>query len=170
MTPLVVTITVGLSVLAILMIGGLVKCLIDRRHRGAIRLDAGSNPGRRWHMTVAAMGLFLGLGGLAELAHGFAFFALALCAAGLLGLISAAMNAAGRLQICENGIWLYTDLIRWENFAGHRWDGPEPELILRVKTFRQVNSEVADLPSIEVPPEARDQIDQLLAKPDLTDR
>ncbi|MGB0582670.1 MAG: hypothetical protein ACPGVU_23540 [Limisphaerales bacterium] len=163
MNSLTTLVAILLTILAFAMIAGLLKCLSDRRKRGAVVFDAGSNPAGRRQLGVGAVCLFLGLGGALGLTREFEFFSLSLAACGFFGVLAALMNWNGRLCICEHGVWLYSDLIAWRRITGHRWDHDDPaSLTLQVRRLRGGQADTVDLPPIKLAEKNRPRFEELL--------
>ena len=69
--------------------------------------------------------------------------------------------AFGRLQILENGIWIYVDLLKWDRIGSYDWLGEEKRtLMFRTKTKMPFLGRGA----LPVPLEHRDAVDELLRK------
>jgi hypothetical protein len=125
---------------------------------GRVLLDCGPNPTRILSLIGALM--FLGMG-----SNGF-FVALSESKAFAIGCIVfggsfAALfliQAAGRLQVCENGIWQYVSLLRWSKIRSYRW-ADDSTLLVRAKGFRGLFPTVA----LPVSPEQRQAVADVLA-------
>jgi len=67
----------------------------------------------------------------------------------------------GRLQIRENGIWYYTELLNWERIESHEWQGgPNPKLILKTRA----RPPFFGCGALPLPLEYQDAVDELLGK------
>jgi hypothetical protein len=67
--------------------------------------------------------------------------------------------ATGRLQVRDNGIWLYSRLLRWRKIGSYHWMN-ESTLLVRPKgRFSLLTQEV-----FPVPPEHRQAVEKLLAE------
>ena len=159
MKTITILIAIGLFVIAAMILFGLAKSFRDRRQRGAVLLDAGCHPASRRHslLTVTICAL-LGLGGVVELFRAVTPLAIALSAAGFLGVFAAVLNAQGRVLCCQNGIWLFADLIRWDQLDGYRLND-DGALILRLK---RPESSPIELPPTPLPTTNRDRLRTML--------
>lgn len=145
MKTITILIAIGLFVIAAMILFGLAKSFRDRRQRGAVLLT----------MTICAL---LGLGGVVELFRAVTPLAIALSAAGFLGVFAAVLNAQGRVLCCQNGIWLFADLIRWDQLDGYRLND-DGALILRLK---RPESSPIELPPTPLPTTNRDRLRTML--------
>ena len=69
--------------------------------------------------------------------------------------------AFGRLQILENGIWQYVELLRWERIELYEWQGQQKwTLMLKTRTKLPFFGRGA----LPFPLEHRDAVDELLRK------
>jgi len=69
--------------------------------------------------------------------------------------------AFGRLQILENGIWQYAELLRWDRIEAYDWQGDQNRtLMVRTKTKMPFFGRGA----LPVPLEHRNAVDDLLRK------
>jgi hypothetical protein len=67
----------------------------------------------------------------------------------------------GRLQIRENGVWYYTELLNWDRIESHEWLGePNPKLILKTRAKPPFFGRGA----LPLPLEYQDAVDELLRK------
>ncbi len=125
--------------------------------RGRVLLDCGPIAHRRKHLMIAVLSLLAALGG------GLAATPASppLLVAGPVFAVSFAaysfIAATGRLQVRENGLWLYCTLRRWSKIAHYRW-APDSTLML-----------TATLPfwprgAVPIPPEHKEQFDALLTQ------
>ncbi len=111
------------------------------------------------------MCLFLCVGGLAGLSKGFDPLHVALSITGAVGMIALIANSMGRLQVRENGLWLYSDLFRWDRLVSHHWEGENgSELHLQVKTLPFVRKESAPLLPLVVPSEFKAPFEEAIQK------
>jgi len=156
-------ITIVLFSFAFLMAVGLARSLSDRGAAGEVGLDAGPSPNRRPQIAAGLVCLLLGGGGAGGLVKGYDHFQFALTLAGAVGALAALNHAAGHLQIRENGIWLFSDLIPWERVVSHRWSDDEPlALVLCVKSWTWLKREHCELPPVMIPERFRDAFDAAL--------
>ena len=66
--------------------------------------------------------------------------------------------AGGRLQVRENGIWLYWGLMRWSKIGSYRWANDGTLLFLGKGFFSWSQG------ALPVPPEHKQTVEELLAK------
>lgn len=150
---------------ALVLLASLIRSLNHRRSAGAVLTDAGPNPTRGKNLFTGFFCLLLCVWGLIEFLREFDLFYLSFTIAGAACVIALIANALGRLQILENGLWLYSDLIVWERIAAHRWDGENNcQLRLQIKTLPFVKKETAPLPPLIVPAEFRTPFEEELQK------
>lgn len=123
---------------------------------GPVLLDCGPHPTRSLFLMEAVFFLILGLaGGLATTSVATVFG----IAGPVFGVSFAAywlIMATGRLQVCENGIWQYWSLLRWEKIGSYHWAN-DSTLLLRPKSFFGLQG------ALPVPPEHRQAVSELLA-------
>ena len=121
--------------------------------RGAVLLDCGPHPQRRNFVAIAAISV------MAALAVGSAATtssSLLIAASPFFGIASAVywlIVATGRLQVHENGLWIYWDLVQWRKIRSYRW-APDATLMFQAR-FRG---------AVPVPQAHRKSFDILLAK------
>lgn len=106
--------------------------LFGHGKRAAILLDCGYHPTRALFLFNAVFFAFLGLGaGFASITFdtlGIALFAITVS-------VYWVLMSFGRLQIVENGIWLYWNLLKWQKLESYEWQGDaNPTLMLQTKT------------------------------------
>ncbi len=114
--------SVNLSLLALFalsIVAGVGRLFVDRRRRGRVLRDLGPHPMQ--FIFILNAGLFgvvsiiEGLVGPTGGLFGWGPFAFPLIAA-----FSAAL-ALGRLQLLENGVWVYWGFTRWDRIAAYEW-------------------------------------------------
>ena len=125
--------------------------------RGRVLLDCGPPAHRRNYFMIAVLSLLGALGGgLAAtpasppLIVASPVFAVSFAAYWFIA-------ATGRLQVRENGLWFYCNLLRWRKIKHYRW-APDSTLML-----------TATLPfwfrgAVPIPPEHREDFDALLTQ------
>ena len=125
--------------------------------RGRVLLDCGPLAHRRTHLMIAVLSLLTALGGgLAATPASPRLLVVGAVFAVSVAVISF-ITATGRLQVRENGLWVYCTLRRWSKIAHYRW-APDSTLML-----------TATLPfwprgAVPVPPEHREHFDALLTQ------
>jgi peptidoglycan/LPS O-acetylase OafA/YrhL len=82
---------------------------------------------------------------------------LAAMAFGMAMIIFSYVMSRSRLQICEHGIWLYSDLLKWERIESWQWVDDKSLRFTRRGNFPLVRRGV-----IQVPPEQRTVVSELL--------
>ena len=108
-----------LSVNGVLLLGCLIWLIISRLSSGPVVLDTEPYPQRSWYIAAILIYLFISwpdsssgqsilwwLGSLANLS---------------LIIVLFAASARGRLQVRQRGIWLYTDLLVWNEIRSYYW-------------------------------------------------
>ena len=152
---------------------GLAKWVFDRRASGPTVLDVAAFPARtlpKWSallsgtlpkwcaLLLIACGVVVGVVGLIttfDETSAIMFWSVLLVAGGVLSLV----EASSKIQICENGIWVYLGLLKWDKIKSYHWEG-EPNCVLMFQT----RSRVPFLRSgaIAIPEENKDAVDELL--------
>jgi hypothetical protein len=146
----------------ILLVGSLTAFLVSWLYgnlvSGSVLLDCGPHPTRMLFWVNAVLFLLGGAGGsLGMIAKPFGTFGIA---GGMLAIAFSAywvIMACGRLQICENGIWQYWALLKWDKLRSFEWEG---DTLLLQTTARFPFLGRGALP---VPPEQHAAFDELLA-------
>jgi hypothetical protein len=157
--------TILFSAFALFLIAGLFRSLWHSRTAGTVLIDAGPNPARGRNTCIGMVGLLMCLGGLAGLSKGFDPLHLSLSIAGAISVIALISNSRGRLQVRENGLWLYSDLVPWNTIVSHHWGADnECALQLHVKTLPFVKKESAPLLPLIVPDEFKTPFEQAIQK------
>jgi hypothetical protein len=135
-------------------------CVGQFKARGRLLLDCGPYPLKWLHIWLAVT--FVAIAGR-EWSRAAPDDALSLLKA--IGfMVSAAGSVAfslGRLQVGENGIWAYWELVRWEQIRAYRWTVDATlwiEIEARRDLFGPRRSEV------RVPPEFRERIEASLVR------
>jgi hypothetical protein len=133
---------------------------IGRMKRGEILLDCGQHPAKALFLFNAVVFAFIGLGG------GFASKGndtIGITSA-LFGLTFSAywvLICFGRLQIVENGIWQYWNLLKWQKIEAYEWKGnANSTLMLQAKTKIPFLGRGA----LPVPTEYKEAVSELLEK------
>jgi hypothetical protein len=139
--------------------------LANRRRAGAVLLDIMPYPTKRLSLVSAGLFIFIGFLGA------FSFFwkdtKYAQLASSLFGLsvgITHIITALSRLQVRENGILAYVDLIRWAKIESIAWtdeDKPVNSLKLRYKSHLPGALRNGVIP---VPTEKRAELEAILEK------
>ena len=129
------TLVVGgvfIAIFAISFLSALASCVIGRAFAGRVLLDCGPHPSRKRFLGV---GLVFGLGAIVELAVSTELTAVCF-GIFLLGFALFWLFAAkGRLQICENGVFQYWSLLRWNRIQSYSWKGTtDATLLLQTKS------------------------------------
>jgi Domain of unknown function (DUF5673) len=125
--------------------------------RGRLVLDCGRHP--MWWLFLLNAALFLMMSWPmapasrwpGSLGHGWPVFCIVVSACCL-------VLAMGRLQVRENGLWEYSELLRWDELESYHW-ADDAMLILRVRAplnLRQI--------ALPVPPEHQAEVKAILAK------
>ena len=150
---------VGSFELSFALIGGAVFLLFigtwlyGLSTRGPVVLDCGPHPHRRNFVAMAVISVVAALaGGPAATTSS----SLLVAASPFFGICSAAfwlVIATGRLQVHENGLWIYWNLVQWRKIRSYLW-APDATLMYKAR-FRG---------AIPVPEEHRKSFDTLLAK------
>ncbi len=125
--------------------------------RGRVLLDCGPPAHRRNYLMIAVLSLLAALGG--GLAATPASPPL-LVASPVFAVSFAAfwfIAATGRLQVRENGLWVYCNLLRWRKIEHYRW-APDSTLMLTATLPFSLRS------AVPVPPEHRENFDALLTR------
>ncbi|MEE9271575.1 MAG: hypothetical protein V3V49_15095 [Candidatus Krumholzibacteria bacterium] len=125
--------------------------------RGRVLLDCGPPAHRRNYLMIAVHSLFGALvGGLAATPA-----SLPVIVVSPLFAVSFAVfwfiTATGRLQVCENGLWFYCNLLRWRKIEHYRW-APDSTLMLTATLPFWFRS------AVPVPPEHKEDFDALLTQ------
>jgi hypothetical protein len=149
------------SFFALALIRSLLHCL----SAGAILVDAGTNPARGRNLPVGLTCLFIGIGGSVAMLQEFDLLYLSLTLAGAVGAVAAVANSVGRLQVCENGLWLFSDLIAWDKILSHHWDGAEQATLnLEIRTLPFLKSRSTPFPPLAVPVQFKSAFAEALEK------
>ena len=130
-----------------------VSWLRELSKKGTALLDCGPHPTQRAFSLIGILFLIASVAGFTvwpELptavaaAFGIAF--------GMYWLVM----ASGRLQVCDNGIWVYWGLLPWNKISSYQWSGDSTFLY-------EVNRPVLlSRGALPVPPQHRDEFDRLL--------
>lgn len=141
--------------------------LHSKSKKGRLVLDCGEHPkkgtflfqARMWSIFTSLIVVSLLVGFLTDknnLQDGLFYFLFTSSFAALWFI-----NAYGRLQILENGIWQYAGLLKWDRIESYEWQGEENRtLILKTNTKLPFWGKGA----LPVPLEHRDAVDDLLQK------
>jgi hypothetical protein len=148
---------VGLMVAILLAFTG--GWFYGRTHRGPVLLDCGAHPTRWLFFLKAAFFLFLGWNSGSEtFTENFNIYRTGV------GVFFAAFSlywlvmASGRLQICENGLWLYWGLMPWHKIGHYEWKNDT--LLLRSKArFALLRKGAVPVSSVDQP-----SVEELLQK------
>ncbi len=122
---------------------------------GFILLDCGPFPMHRQALGLVVVTQFIGVGLLGSSVNTFATWAF------LLSILCPALYLiiwTGRLQLRENGIWLYVCLLRWDRISSYRW-ADDSTLVWKRKNFLGLFQGV-----LTVPREHRQAFADMLAK------
>jgi hypothetical protein len=149
------------SLLALLGVVGVVllgSWLRGRKSSGPVLLDLGPNRMRDNFRKVArSMGVLALLAGIAFWPIEPAF---AIVLGGALGLsaLFCFFMGNGRLQVRENGLWVYWSLLRWEKIGSWRWEGDSALWVNTRGFFSWFQS------SLPIAPGQRQEMHELLLK------
>lgn len=124
--------SVGLWV--VVFLGFLGVWIVGRQARGPVLLDCCPFPERKRALFAAANMIFVGVTtGAYQLVA--APNRVGLVGSGLIITFSffSLIMATGRLQVRENGIWIYASLLRWRRIESYRW-AEDGTLMLVVQT------------------------------------
>ncbi|MCZ6492610.1 MAG: hypothetical protein O6933_00865 [Planctomycetota bacterium] len=125
--------------------------------RGRVLLDCGPPAHRRNYLMIAVLSLLGALGGGLAATPASPPLIVASPAFAVSFAAYWFIAATGRLQVRENGLWFYCNLLRWRKIQHYRW-APDSTLIL-----------TATLPlwfrgAVPVPPEHREHFDAFLTQ------
>lgn len=104
-----------------------------RKRAGAVLLDCGPSPSRRLFLLNGGLFLILGV------ASGLAFpgrYGMLVAVVGLMGSAFYFFMAFGRLQVRENGIWVFVNLMDWHKIRSYFWQdgGDLTTLMIQART------------------------------------
>jgi hypothetical protein len=141
----------------------LVTWLYGLNSGGQVLLDCGPHPTRVLFLANAAifliMGLSFGLSGTSVLNIPEKVISIAGPVFGSTFAVFMVFMATGRLQLRENGIWVYWSLLRWGKIDSYHW-AADSTLMVRAKGGLSSLLQGA----IPVPPEYEQAVDELLLK------
>jgi hypothetical protein len=132
---------------------------------GRVLLDCGPHPTRVLFLVNAVLFPFVGLTiGLADTSF-LSRFSIAGPIFGVSFAVYWLIMATGRLQIRENGIWVYWALLRWDKIGSYYW-ASDSTLMVRAKG--RLSSLLQG--ALPVPPEHKQAVDEFLVEhcPDQT--
>jgi len=119
--------------------------LYDRANAGHVLLDCGRQPTLNLMLFCAGLSLILAL------MNGRPIFNISFAALSLI-------VATGRLQVRENGIWLYASLLRWHRIGSYCWADDATLIVKRRGPFGFFSG------ALSVPPEHRKAIEGFLSE------
>ena len=122
---------------------------------GFILLDCGPFPMHRQALGLVIVTQFIGVGFLGGAMNLFGIWA------PMLGILCPAFYLiilTGRLQLRENGIWLYVCLLRWDRISSYHW-ADDSTLVWKRKNFLGLFQGV-----LNIPREHRQAFADMLAK------
>jgi hypothetical protein len=126
-----------------------------RRAAGRVLLDCGPFPAAgSLRMTLIAAPLLVLYP--AYIVHGWGLRIAAMATGGTASIFMYVMSRS-RLLICEHGIWLYSDLLKWERIVSWRWVDDKALRFTRRGRFPLVRQGV-----VQVPPEQRAAVSELM--------
>ena len=145
---------------------GLLVCNYDKSAAGSLLLDCGPYPKKKTHLFGA---VFLLLNGASGVAHFVGKFDIAATVVVVFAVLPAAICclvlAFGRLQIRENGIWKYCELLKWHQLQSYHWEGANDcSLRLQVRTLAFLERGAVPLPALPVSLEQKASIEEFLQK------
>ncbi len=125
-----------------LFLTGMVSQVLGRARCGDVLLDCGPFPARKRFFFafaiafVASVGLFfVGVGYLLASGGADGFLLTGSAVLSFIFSMYFLYIATGRLLICENGMFLYWGLLRWNKIESYRWEGAtDATLMLQVKS------------------------------------
>jgi hypothetical protein len=157
--PLSEALRIALAASLGLSAAGLVTAgIYGRMIAGGVLFDCGPSPGRRYAM--AAFVIYLGMGALYsydELKSGNPQI-LTFIGNGAIAVLLGT-SALARLQIRENGLWIFFDAIKWNKIQSYRWEGDRNSTLVVQAQSRFPSHRKATIP---VPDEHKDAVDELL--------
>jgi hypothetical protein len=163
---------------AILIIASFIYFLyfwrMNRRWAGEVLLDIMPYPTKR--LTLVSAGLFILMGFLGVFSFFWKDFKYAWLVSSMMGLCVGAtqiITAFSRMQIRENGILAYIDLIRWAKIESVAWaDEDKPVNTLRLRYKGHLPSALRN-GAMPVPSEKKGELEAILekhiARPTLSD-
>lgn len=107
--------------------------LLGRARAGQVLLDCGPHPARKQFWMMAAL-MFAAAFVTALLTTGIVANLIAIFLAAF--ALYWAVLSRGRLQICENGVYQYWGLLRWNRIQSYRWEGDLDATLLLQATTR----------------------------------
>jgi hypothetical protein len=155
--------TILLDGVSIVIAASLLRGAINKHRAGDLLLDVGRNPGNRRNIASGFLGLLFLAGGLAGMWREFTMLHLAHATLGATCLIALIANAIGRFQVCTNGLWLYCDLIPWDQIVSHAWTEHEAcSLQLQIRPLPFVKRDPRPFPPLPVPKELKTAVEQAI--------
>lgn len=104
--------------------------LLGKAHAGNVILDCGPHPTRKLFLVMAAVMLIGAVATVIASTETTAIlFAIFLTGFAMYWLLM----STGRLLICENGVFQYWGLLRWNKIRSYRWEG-DTDATLMVRT------------------------------------
>ncbi len=108
------------AIFAIIFPFFLASMAIGRALAGEVLLDCGPFPSRKLFGAMSVLMFVVSVGTAISATETFAnLIAAFFCGLALYLLIA----STGRLQICENGVFQYWSLLRWNKIKSYRWEG-----------------------------------------------
>ena len=144
----------------VILVAFLVKWRLDRNASGPVLLDCGPRPLRMLFMFNGVLFAFMGvLGGLGHIWVMTDVLGLAGPLIWITASLFYVLMGLGRLQIRENGLWQYGNLLKWDRIKSYEWKGKSDcTLMLQAETWFPFMGRGA----LPVPIEYKEEIDRML--------